>query len=65
MARDRWDAPTAYVFGPAPKTAPLIVDAFARVALLVLMSGALVATLSVARLRPQCGPAMLTVSTTR
>ncbi len=38
------DAPTAFVFGP-PKTAPLIVDAFARVAMLLLMTGALVATL--------------------
>ena len=36
--------PTAYVFGPQ-ETAPLIVDTFARVALLLLLAGGLVATL--------------------
>ena len=39
-----FDSPTAYVFGPE-RTAPLILDAFARAALLVVMTGGLVATL--------------------
>ena len=43
VARDL-DTPTAFVFGPE-RTAPLVVDAFARVALLLLMTAGLIATL--------------------
>ncbi len=37
-------APAAFAFGP-PSTAPLVVDMFARVAMLLVMAGAVVATL--------------------